>query len=59
MGTFRRGDCPHLVKGSSYWCKIKTSKITNNPNLTQNQKYALLHKMTCSGCEIYKEMKQK
>lgn len=55
MGTFRRGDCPHLVKGNTYWCKLKSSEIINNTNLTPKEKYARLRKITCSGCEIYKQ----
>jgi hypothetical protein len=58
MGTFRRGDCPNLVKGSSYYCKIKWGEIINRTDLTPKQKFSRLKKLTCSGCEIYKEMKE-
>lgn len=58
MGTFRRGDCPYLVKGSNYYCKLKTSEITNRTDLSYKEKYARLHKMTCSGCETYKRIKE-
>ena len=50
---FKRHDCPHLHKGSSLWCKLKADKIINNPNISCKEKYARLHKQTCSGCEIY------
>ena len=56
MGTFRRYDCPHLMKGG-VWCSKKAAKIINRTDITQKQKYTLLHKMTCSGCEVYKEIK--
>ena len=55
---FKRHDCPHLHK-NSLWCKLKADKIINNPNISHNEKYARLHKMTCSGCEIYKEAQAK
>ena len=54
---FKRHDCPHITKGANVWCKLKADKIINNPNLSQREKYARLHKLTCSGCEIYKEIK--
>lgn len=54
---FKRHDCPHLMKGGT-WCKLKATHIINRADITHKQKYALLHKQTCSGCEIYKEMKQ-
>jgi hypothetical protein len=56
---FKRHDCPHLAKGSSYWCKLKANRIINNTSLSIREKYTILHKSTCSGCEIYKEMKTK
>lgn len=56
---FKRHDCPHIMKGANVWCKLKADKIINNPNISQREKYARLHKLTCSGCEIYKEMKKK
>jgi hypothetical protein len=58
MGTFRRGDCPNLVKGCTYYCKIKWGEIINRTDLTAKQKYSRLKKLTCSGCEIYKEIKK-
>lgn len=57
MGTFRHGDCPNLVKGGSWYCKIKMSEITSRTDLTSKQKFSRLKKLTCSGCEIYKEIK--
>ena len=54
---FKRHDCPHLHKGSSLWCKLKATRIIDSTSLSYKQKYAILNKMTCSGCEIYKEMK--
>lgn len=58
MGTFRRGDCPNLVKGSNYYCKIKMGEIISRTDLTAKQKYSRIRKLTCSGCEIYKEIKE-
>lgn len=55
---FKRHDCPYIRHGASVWCKLKAHKIINNTNLTQKEKYNLLHKMTCSGCEIYKQIKK-
>lgn len=55
---FKRHNCPHLTKGSSYWCKLKANRIINSTSLSIREKYAILHKQTCSGCEIYKEVKQ-
>lgn len=52
---FKRHDCPHLHKGSSLWCKLKADKIINRTDITTKDKYARLHKLTCSGCKIYKE----
>lgn len=57
MGAFRHHDCPHLMKGG-VWCKLKAKQIINDTKLTQKTKYDLLHKMTCSGCEIYKNLKK-
>ena len=56
---FKRHDCPHLHKGSSLWCKLKANDIINRTDITTKAKYARLYKQTCSGCEIYKELKQK
>lgn len=53
---FKRHDCPHLHKSSSLWCKLKANDIINNPNISHREKYARLHKQTCSGCKIYKEI---
>lgn len=52
---FKRHDCQHIMNGANVWCKLKAHKIINNPKLTHKEKYALLHKMTCSCCKIYKE----
>ena len=54
---FKRHDCPHLMK-SGTWCKLKANEIINRTDLTHKQKYARLHKQTCSGCEIYKRIKE-
>ena len=55
---FKRHDCPHIMNGANVWCKLKANQIINNPKLTQKTKYALFHKMTCSGCDIYKQIKK-
>jgi hypothetical protein len=46
------------MRGVGDWCKLKANDIINNPNISCREKYARLHKQTCSGCEIYKEMKK-
>lgn len=56
---FKRHDCPHLMKSGNAWCKIKAQRIIDSTSLSYKQKYAILNKMTCSGCEIYKEIKAK
>lgn len=58
MAKYRHHDCPHLMKGG-VWCSKKATEIINRTDITYKQKYERLHKMTCSGCEIYKEMKKK
>ena len=55
---FKRHDCPHLMKSGNAWCKLKAERIINSTTLSHKQKYARLHKQTCSGCQIYKEMKK-
>lgn len=59
MGTFRRGDCPNLVKGGSWYCKIMAGEILIRTDLTARQKFSRLRKLTCSGCKIYKEIQEK
>lgn len=54
---FKRHDCPHLHK-SSNWCGLEATKIINRTDITYKQKYERLHKMSCSGCEIYKQIKK-
>lgn len=56
---FKQHDCPYIRHGASVWCKLKAHKIINDTSLSYKEKYARLHKQTCSGCQIYKEMKKK
>ena len=58
MGTFRRYDCPHIMKDDKTWCKLKANEIFNRTDISAREKYARLRKMTCSGCEIYKRIKE-
>lgn len=57
MGTFRRHDCPHLMPGGNM-CKYKMDKIMDRTDLTYNQKLFYMQISTCSGCEIYKNLKK-
>ena len=58
MGTFRRHDCPHLIKGS-LWCNLTADKIINNTKLSIKERYNMLNNFTCSGCKVYKQLKKK
>lgn len=54
---FKQHDCPYIRHGASVWCKLKAHKIINDTSLSFKEKFARLHKQTCSGCQIYKEAK--
>ena len=57
MGTYRHDDCPHLMPGHSM-CKHKMNAVMDRTDLTYNQKLSAMQISTCSGCEIYKNLKQ-
>lgn len=59
MGTFMRYDCPYIMDNDKGWCKLKTTEIINRTDITPDEKFSLLRKMTCSGCDIYKDIKNK
>ena len=57
MGTFRRYDCPHLMPGHSM-CKYAMKKVIDRADLTYKQKLSAMQIKTCSGCAVYKILKQ-
>lgn len=59
MGTFRRHDCPYIMDNDKKWCKLKATEIINRADTTPDEKFHLLRKMTCHGCDIYKDIKNK
>lgn len=46
------------MNNSKKWCKLKATEIINRTDITPDGKYALLRKMTCSGCDVYKDIKK-
>lgn len=56
MGTFRHHDCPYLMPGHSM-CKHKMNAVMDRTDLTYEQKLSAMQISTCSGCEIYKKLK--